>query len=383
MKSQVLHSNRIAIVAVGTELTTGDVLNKNASWLSANLVDLGYSISMHLTVPDDRELMEQSLKFAMNHADFMFVTGGLGPTSDDFTRDVLAKILQRKLVWNEEAWNNTKNRLLSLNVEISESNRQQCFFPEGATVLKNPNGTAAGFYSNLGSCVIIALPGPPNEIAAIWCSSLNDILSENVPSSQRTQLYKLTCLGLSESRLGEIVEQHLKDSNFLLGYRARVPYVDIKIWYPPNRKEELDSKWIPRLKSSLSTWVIGENDYDVAKELSTELSNLNQPIYILDTVTDGSIYQRLLGGNDKGINLNIAISNKRIPSSQTPGIQLTVDGDFMTGDWSVALVINEKTIQYSSTCRYKGAEHRERFKTLVCESSLIEVHKQLRQLITQ
>lgn len=139
---------KASLIAVGTELTTGQIFNKNGSWLSQRLKNLGVEVTCHLVVPDDKAEMLRAMDFCSN-SDLVFVTGGLGPTSDDFTRDVIAEKAKAKLIFDESSWKHVTDRLTSRGYTVKEIQRQQCFFPEGSTILQNSQGTANGFLLKL------------------------------------------------------------------------------------------------------------------------------------------------------------------------------------------------------------------------------------------
>jgi molybdenum cofactor synthesis domain-containing protein len=144
---------KASILAIGTELTTGQIVNQNAANLSTKLKALGVIVTTHLTVPDDRQIILKSLKFLetasdteenSNH-DIIFVTGGLGPTSDDFTRDLIAEWSGLPMKFDETSWIHIQERLKSRGFVVHERQKQQCYFPEKSEILFNSEGTANGF----------------------------------------------------------------------------------------------------------------------------------------------------------------------------------------------------------------------------------------------
>ena len=140
---------KASILAIGTEITTGQIVNKNASTLSAKLKTFGVDVTFHLTVPDNRQLIMDALHFAENQSELLFVTGGLGPTSDDFTRDLISQWSGLKMLFNEGSWNHVQSRLFSRGFSVREMQRQQCYFPETSQILTNASGTANAFCFSL------------------------------------------------------------------------------------------------------------------------------------------------------------------------------------------------------------------------------------------
>lgn len=140
---------KASLLTVGTELTTGQILNRNASWLSEKLTNLGIHVVLHETVADDHEMIYKALEHCAHHSQLIFVTGGLGPTTDDFTRLVVAEWLNHPLEFHEASWKAILDRLGKFGLPVAESNRQQCFFPKNSQILPNPQGTAAGFTAQI------------------------------------------------------------------------------------------------------------------------------------------------------------------------------------------------------------------------------------------
>ena len=137
---------KATILGVGTELTTGQITNKNGSWISKQLMSYGVTTASHIVVPDDKKLITQALDYCANTSQIIFITGGLGPTSDDFTRDLISEWTNQKLVFDDSSWKHVQDRLTSRGFTVKDIQRQQCYFPETAKVLTNAHETANGFY---------------------------------------------------------------------------------------------------------------------------------------------------------------------------------------------------------------------------------------------
>ena len=136
---------KASVLAIGTELTNGQILNKNAATISQKLKTFGLQTELHLTVPDNHKLMLESMRYLEAQSDLIFITGGLGPTSDDFTRDVVSTWVGKPLQFDENSWNQIVQRLTVRGLQVREIQRQQCFFPEGSEILQNKEGTANAF----------------------------------------------------------------------------------------------------------------------------------------------------------------------------------------------------------------------------------------------
>ena len=295
------HQGKASILAVGTELTTGQITNRNAAWISERLTSLGVEVVLHETVPDERNRILHALQNCEQHSQFIFVTGGLGPTSDDFTREVIAQWLKKPLLFDPETWNQVTDRLKRIGIpqdKIAQSNRQQCFFPENSKILANPQGTAAGFTSLINSSepssiakAIWVLPGPPNEVTAVWSQGIEAQLLELNPQLERSILFKWQCLGKSEADLGEITEKAIQGSGLKTGYRVHRPFVEVKVWCTEAQASE-KKRWINALDQALSPWVMTKQDEDLADHLLRQLHGFSE-IQIFDCASGGLLAARL------------------------------------------------------------------------------------------
>lgn len=277
------------ILAIGTELTCGQVINSNAAWLAQRLTDLGIQRCWHLTVPDERTSIHQALQTAEQQADLLIITGGLGPTADDFTREVVAQWLNKPLIYDPMAWHHIETRARMLEFELTPTQKRQCYFPEGAQILPNPSGTAHAFICQKEALPVFVLPGPPREIQALWKNGLRSALLEYLPGKAALQLFRWQCLGLPEAHIAEKVEAVLVNSKLQTGYRVHTPYVEVKVWIPP----EIDpSPWLNKVETVLEPWIVARQDEDPALLLGEYLRTFPS-IHIFDAITAGALGQRL------------------------------------------------------------------------------------------
>lgn len=281
-----------AIIGIGTELTTGQIINKNAAWISQNLKDLGVPTSCHLVVPDDRPLILDALRFCANRCDTLFVTGGLGPTTDDFTREVIAEWLQKPLEFDSASWDHVYQRLSSRGLKIRESQRQQCLFPQGATILTNPEGTANAFQMKFNDKDLFVLPGPPSEIAAIWKSSLGPFLREKTKGIDRLVTYSWDTMGLGESDVAHITEECLKGHDLEKGYRVHLPYVEVKVSFLESQSA-LFAPALRTLDEALKNITVARNGEEVPQLLAQNLAGVRK-LHVVDELTGSVLLNRFL-----------------------------------------------------------------------------------------
>lgn len=225
---------RVGLLATGNEITEGEILNTDGQLIAQALTTNGFKIGLHIVTPDIDEDIEQALRFLLSSHHIVIITGGLGPTSDDRTRNALSAVTEQQLQFDEKSWQNICERIQQrLNREPHESNRQQAFFPQGATIIPNPNGTAAGCWIDHDNKIIFMLPGPPPECLAMFEAV---VLPKLLNLKMRQQQTKLTwrLKGAVESEIAALIDEAVKDYPVKTGYRAASPYLDIKIYAEQN-----------------------------------------------------------------------------------------------------------------------------------------------------
>lgn len=282
---------RSCVLAVGTEITDGQIINRNASWLSAKVKGLGARSVLHLAVPDDRARILAALFQAEAESDLLFVTGGLGPTSDDFTRDLIAEWAGRPLRFSDEAWRLVTERLTSRGYPVQEFQKQQCLFPTDARLLWNSQGTAHAFALEVRGKQVFVLPGPPREIDAVWRDHIEAELRTLLSGTDPVLTRSWDLLGLGESQVAALVEPLVNGRDLEIGYRVHLPYVEFKLSAPRSRKAELD-RAANSIEEALSPWIQLRDGADAADELARLLLPVTS-IYIEDRVTGSFLLQRL------------------------------------------------------------------------------------------
>lgn len=285
---------KASILAVGTELTTGQIVNRNAATISEKLNRFGVQIRIHTTIPDDRPLILESLKSLDAHSDLIFVTGGLGPTSDDFTREVIAEWLQKPLQFDQNSWEHVTKRLTSRGAQVRDIQKQQCYFPEGATILENKEGTAHGFRCTKGNKEVFVLPGPPREIESVWSDHIDPWLKTATKNLNRRITKAWDTMGVGESDVAALVEEVLaqfpKAKELEIGYRVHLPYVEVKISYS-EKQAGIFQETVFQVNDKLKSITITRDFEDVAATLAQKISKTDFTFY--DFVSKGYLHTRL------------------------------------------------------------------------------------------
>lgn len=249
----------------------------------------------HRAVADDRVEIERALRDLSSRVDLLFVTGGLGPTSDDFTRDVLSMTFRLPLEFDPPSWTRIEERFRARGLVARPIQRQQCYFPKGARILENPAGTANAFgveIENGGRRTrIYALPGPPVEIDAVWTKHLAIEMESFVPAGERDSLLILRTLGKGESEIAELVEEAILGSPLRVGYRAHLPYVEVKLWFQESERSEV-TPILQKIESLVRSVLVNKDDEDVVDVILRRVAK-GQKVRIHDAATEGQLHARI------------------------------------------------------------------------------------------
>ena len=189
---------KTAILTVGTEILFGQVVNTNAAYLSKSLQNLGYDVMYHYTVGDNPGRLKELLDFAYHDCDLIITTGGLGPTQDDLTKEIISEYFGEKLVEYPDQLKILTDHFKNSRYKWTENNRKQAWFPENnCTVLANPHGTAPGFMISKNGKNIIAIPGPPREMTEMFETHVKPILESKRDSVIYYKIIRTINLGES------------------------------------------------------------------------------------------------------------------------------------------------------------------------------------------
>jgi molybdenum cofactor synthesis domain-containing protein len=280
-----------AIVAVGSELLSGQIVNRNAAWLSNRLFALGIDARLHLTVDDVEGDILKAIDQAAEVARTLFITGGLGPTSDDLTRNAVAKWAGVELAYDEGSWQHVVELFSRFSNTVPETNRQQCYFPAGAKVLTNAAGTANGFVVEAKGREIWVLPGPPPEVEAVWRDHIGGPLASRIPDAAKKRLKMWRCIGKGESHLAEIVEPLVAGKGLEVAYRAHRPYVELKLRFPES-EAEAHQRLLQDVEAALKPWLYEVDGEDVPASLIQRLERFRS-IDLYDGCTHGNVFELL------------------------------------------------------------------------------------------
>ena len=192
------------IIAIGSELLTPMRVDTNSLWLTSQLNELGVEVTQKTIVGDDRERLAAAIDAALGRSSILIVTGGLGPTEDDVTRDAVAQALSRGLVYSDEIFAWIETRFTRFGRKMAAINKRQAYLIEGAEKLPNPNGTAPGQWIDVPGGMLALLPGPPHEMKPMFTNECVKRLRERIPPlAIRTRFFRVADMG--ESDLDQLI----------------------------------------------------------------------------------------------------------------------------------------------------------------------------------
>jgi len=303
---------KIELINTGAELLLGRVLNTHQQWLCRKLTDLGYEVSRQVCVSDDGKAIQAAVGESLGRADLVLTTGGLGPTSDDLTRDCIADLLGRKLVLDSATLSHIESYFASRRRAMPASTRVQAMVPEGARVLPNPNGTAPGLaievspnpYRNHGleggigaaKSWLVMLPGPPRELQPMFAESVVPLLREEFPLPTKFICRTFKTAGLGESLVEQKIRgplQSLVQSGLELGYCARIGEVDVRLAARGAEGAKLVETGARILRDRIGPIIFGTEDDTMEAVVIRCLTERGKTLAVAESCTGGLIAHRL------------------------------------------------------------------------------------------
>jgi len=220
---------RAEIIATGSELLSGGVVDTNSVFLAEELLDIGIETAFKTIVGDSDKDMEDAIRAALERVDVIVVTGGIGPTEDDRTRKAIARVLKKRLVLSDDALKAVKAVFSAKGKDYPGANDRQALIPAGARLLANPVGVAPGFMLVEDEKFTAVLPGVPAEMQAMFRENLRPALEEHFGGKAVIRRKVLHTCGLSESKVNDLIQDVLKQKRPAVGLTARETGVDIRI----------------------------------------------------------------------------------------------------------------------------------------------------------
>jgi nicotinamide-nucleotide amidase len=287
-----LSAFRLEILNTGTELLLGSVVNTHVKFLAESLFPIGLRIARQVTVPDG-EAIHDAVVETFGRAEILLITGGLGPTTDDITREIVAELLELELVEDVEVWRQIEERFARRKMAMSPRNRRQAMRPENATVLWNPNGTAPGLYVSpvpaKNSPHIFLLPGPPRELRPMVDDYLLPMLRKIMGQPAISEMRVFRTAGLGESYVEEKVGEQLLSLGIELGYCARPGEVDIRVIGTAEQVRAAGEV----IRQVLAASVVSDDQRSLERVVVESLATRGKTLAIAESCTGGAIAHRI------------------------------------------------------------------------------------------
>jgi len=302
------------ILSVGTELLLGEIVNTNAFYISGKLTNLGIDCYYQTTVGDNASRIKSALNAALDRADIIVITGGLGPTDDDITMQTLADFFNKKLILDQESLKNIKNFFQAINKEMPESNIKQAFRPEGAKIIPNPVGTAPGviweipeYGDNKSKKIILVFPGVPDELYTMWEQTAEKYLKQY--TEKVLVIRSLKYFGVPEATLADLVKDLMGKSNPTVAPLVAKGEARLRIAARAKNYEEANALIDEVEKEILARtgeWFYGYDDETLEQVVGELLIEKDLTVAVAESCTGGLISSRLtdVSGSSRYTKLN-------------------------------------------------------------------------------
>ena len=280
---------KVALLLTGNELMSGDTVDSNSSRIAISLGERQIAISKKITVGDDQELLRESLRALCQDAGVVIINGGLGPTEDDLTAEVVADVLGERLTDHPKAIKHLEEWCEKRGLELNASNLKQAHLPESADIVDNPIGSAVGFAVEIGESLVITTPGVPVELTAML-PEIGQRVAQRVGSGT-TYIRRLQTFGIGESTIQELVNERNQDwpEGVVLGFRSGLPQLELKLQVDDEALLEKRDQAEQLLLELIGDHVIGEDGDQLAMALQRVLVEKRMTLTTAESCTGGLI----------------------------------------------------------------------------------------------
>ncbi|UII57482.1 competence/damage-inducible protein A [Cytobacillus spongiae] len=285
------------IIAVGSELLLGQIVNTNARFLSKHLAEIGINVFYHTVVGDNANRLKSTIEIAEQRSDLIIFTGGLGPTKDDLTKETIAKHIGKELVMDEAALTSIEQYFVQVNRQMTDNNRKQALILEDSTVLKNDHGMAPGMLLRTNTHMYMLLPGPPKEMEPMFFNYGLLAIKGQLQSDDRIVSRVLRFFGIGEAALETEIEDLIdSQTNPTIAPLAADGEVTLRLT-AKHQSEDTANRLLDEVEekilSRVGDFFYGYNDTSLISELSKQLKSKNLTIACAESLTGGLFQQEL------------------------------------------------------------------------------------------
>ena len=285
------------IVTTGTEILLGETVDTNASWIARQLNAIGINLYYKSTVGDNIGRVTEVLQRCIGRSDVVIVTGGLGPTADDITRDAIALAVGDELVLDQATVEALQARFSNWGTRMTANNQQQALIPASATIVPNPVGTAPGFRVSKDDCTIFALPGVPREMKRMMTDSVLPWLAERTGGSGVIHVRTLRTIGIGESAIDNEIRDLMAGENPTVGLAAHTGQADVRLTArgrDADEAERLLDQMEAQVRSRLGEYIYSNvKGLDIARHIVELLETHGRTLASFELNTQGRIAERL------------------------------------------------------------------------------------------
>ncbi|ELM3617908.1 CinA family nicotinamide mononucleotide deamidase-related protein [Aeromonas sobria] len=317
---------RIEIISTGDEIVTGLVVDTNAAWLSALLLEQGWQVRRRLTVGDNLADLKTVLQESASRAEVVLVCGGLGPTADDLTAQAAAEAFGQPLTLFPDWLATITARYASRGRSMAQSNAKQAWLPQGGEILDNPVGTACGFVvthtSSHGQSQLFFTPGVPFEFKQMVREQILPRLKQLAGAQTDTELRRFYTFGVSESALSDLLDAAPWPTGIELGYRSAMPLIELKLIGHGASAADMDSAE-SRLLNTIRPWLVGCGDTEPAQQILALLQG--RPLTLLEGESGGALLALCHGYPQLEASFSAQLTDElaQLPTADA-GLQLTI-----------------------------------------------------------
>lgn len=286
------------LISVGTEILLGTIVNTNASFLAEKCALLGLSIYYQSVVGDNEKRLEETLKTALDRSDVVILSGGLGPTQDDLTKETVARVMNRELVLDKHSKERIEEYFKKSQTKtITENNWKQALIPKGAIVVDNDNGTAPGVIIEEGGKSVILLPGPPNELIPMFNKDIYPYLNKLQPEIILSSMVKICGVGEStvETMIKDLIDSQ---TNPTVAPYAKTGEVHLRVTAKAKDEEEakkLIKPVVKELKARFGSKVFTTDENETLEEAVIRLlKKYELKVTTAESCTGGLLAGRLV-----------------------------------------------------------------------------------------
>jgi nicotinamide-nucleotide amidase len=288
------------ILIIGTEILLGQIVDTNSAFIAEQLAAAGIDLYFKTVVGDNEGRIESALRQALERADIVIAAGGLGPTEDDLTRSVFARVLGRHLVLNEEILETIRRRFASRGLIMTANNEKQALVPQNAIILENPRGTAPGLFMRTGARgekAVVAMPGVPSEMKPMLMQQVIPMLRERAGKASIIKSRVIKACGIGESRVDDLIGDLFRSSRnpsiALLAYPSEVHIRVTAKAESAEAAEAMISGIEGKIRERVGEWVYGRDQQSMEEIIGFLLHLNHKTLAVAESCTGGLLCNRI------------------------------------------------------------------------------------------